>query len=119
VPGAGRQRFARRNRLCKKADFTRAFETGTRRIGRRVLLYVVQNGLPYSRMGCSVSRRFGQATVRNRVKRVFREAFRTGLEELPTGLDIVIIPRGRAREIALEAVRSEIAGLCRGGEGPG
>ncbi|HKD37416.1 MAG TPA: ribonuclease P protein component, partial [Pirellulales bacterium] len=53
-----------------------------------------ENGLPYSRIGLSVSARVGGAVVRNRWKRLLREAFRLRRMELPVGLDLVAIPRG-------------------------
>ncbi len=50
--------------------------------------------MPYPRLGLSVSRKFGHAVMRNRWKRLLREAFRICREELPQGIDLVVIPRG-------------------------
>jgi ribonuclease P protein component len=49
--------------------------------------------LPHSRIGLSVSRRFGSAVRRNKIRRLYREAFRLSKVELPVGLDLVIVPR--------------------------
>jgi len=54
----------------------------------------VENGLPYTRLGLSVSRkRVGRAARRNRVKRILREAFRLNKAAIPTGLDLVVVPK--------------------------
>ena len=51
------------------------------------------NGLGRSRLGVSVGRKFGRAVVRNRFKRMVREAFRTSREVRAAGLDIVVVAR--------------------------
>ena len=57
------------------------------------------NGLPHTRLGLSVSRRVGNAVLRNRWKRIIREAFRTQRDELPVGLDLVVRPRRGATPV--------------------
>jgi ribonuclease P protein component len=58
-----------------------------------VLIYACPNGLWYARLGVVVSRRLGNAVVRNRFKRRVREAFRTTQHDLPRDLDVICIPR--------------------------
>lgn len=59
-----------------------------------LIVYACENGLPYLRLGVSVSRKVGGATHRNRLRRLYREAFRLCRHEMPGGLDLVLIPRG-------------------------
>ena len=59
-----------------------------------------------------MSRKVGQATYRNRLRRLYREAFRLTRHEMPTGLDLVIIPRG-GDEPALEDLKRSLPHLVR------
>jgi len=56
-----------------------------------------RNDLGVTRLGLSVSKKVGNAVVRNRWKRAIREAFRNQRSELPTGLDLVARPRKGAK----------------------
>jgi ribonuclease P protein component len=51
------------------------------------------SGLPYTRVGIVVGKRFGLAVKRNRVKRVFRELARQHYRELIEGQDVLFFPR--------------------------
>lgn len=58
-----------------------------------VLIYAGLNGLRYTRLGVVVSRRLGNAVIRNRFKRRIREAFRAIQQDLPRDVDVICIPR--------------------------
>lgn len=60
-----------------------------------------------SRLGLIVTRKIGCAVVRNRVKRVCREAFRLAPGWLPLGCDLLVIARPGAEELSPEGVTRE------------
>lgn len=87
-------------RLSRSADFERAYRRGQSAGNRYLVLYVFpREPGDHPRLGVSVSRRLGGAVVRNRVKRLLREAFRTA-PELPTGRDYVAVARPDAADLA-------------------
>jgi ribonuclease P protein component len=85
--------LTREERLRRAADFRRVYDRRRSVSDALMIVYGCPNDLPHNRLGLSVSRKFGKATVRNRMRRLFREAFRLTKHDLPTGLDLILIPR--------------------------
>ena len=95
-------------------DFEHAFRRGSRARGALLLVIVVENGLPITRLGLSVGKVIWKRAVRrNRVRRIFREAFRLEQHQLPAGVDIVLVPAEKRLEPELEATRAELVALAR------
>jgi ribonuclease P protein component len=86
-------RLRKHEHLRRPADFQAVYDARASVSDAWLLLFAKPNGLPYARLGLSVSRKWGSAVVRNRIRRVFREAFRLSRVELPVGLDLILIPR--------------------------
>lgn len=89
----GPHALPREERLRRPADYERVYARRCTVRDEVLQASVCENDLPVSRVGLSVSRRWGKAVVRNRLRRLFREAFRLSKHELPKGLDFVLIPR--------------------------
>src|ERR671922_2055384 len=86
--------FRPHEHLRRPADFQRVYDRRRSASDGWLIVYACENGLPHLRLGLSVSRKNGKATHRNRLRRLYREAFRLTRHEMPTGLDLVLIPRG-------------------------
>ena len=63
-----------------------------------------------SRFGFSVSRRVGNAVVRNRLKRRLREMFRLHRHELAPARDFVVIAKPGAASLSYEDLVQELRG---------
>ena len=83
--------------MRKGIDFDRVHQRNTYAADDVLVVRGCENQLPYTRLGLSVSRRVGPAVVRNRWKRLIREAFRLSRQRLPDGLDLVVRPRRGAQ----------------------
>jgi ribonuclease P protein component len=88
-------RFRPHERINDPATFKRAFERRKSVSDAHLIVYGLENGLDFPRLGISASKRkIRKACDRNRVKRMVREAFRLSKAELPPGIDLIIVPRG-------------------------
>lgn len=98
--------------LRRGADFRRVYDRKCKAADGVLLIFVDRSPQTETRIGLSVSRKHGNAVVRNRLKRLLREAFRLSGERLPTGLDLVVIPLATDRA-SLPAYIESLTRLCR------
>jgi ribonuclease P protein component len=100
----------KRSRLSRSSDFQRIYRQGSSTASRFLVLYSfkrpLETGGEGPRLGLSVSKKLGGAVVRNRVKRLLREAFQGCAGHLAEEYDLVVI----ARPNLLELVARESAG---------
>jgi ribonuclease P protein component len=80
-------------RLTERSQYVAVYESGTTAVDSFLVVRLMSNGLDRSRLGYSVTKTVGKAVIRNRVKRLLREA--TRIIMLKPGYDIVFIARSR------------------------
>ncbi len=107
--------FPRSARLHKRADYARVFGRKCSAGDARLVVYVDANDLGITRLGLSISRRVGKAHIRNRMKRLVREAFRLTRYELPTGLDLLCVIKPHSKP-SLEEYRRSLQQLVAAGQ---
>jgi len=92
---SGKEVFVRKKTvsLTSNKNFKRAYTDGTSFSSNLAVIYIYPNNLDYNRTGYSVTRKLGKAVVRNKIKRLFREAYRYYIEHLIDGYDIIFVAR--------------------------
>ncbi len=91
--------FKRSERLLTGADFSVVFRRGRRFRSGRLEFIFLANDLDRSRLGLVISRKCGNAVLRNRFKRILRELFRLKKEKISRSVDIVIRALPAKKEI--------------------
>jgi ribonuclease P protein component len=94
----------RRYRLRDNERFQQVRKEGRSWAHPLLVVCVLPNGLDYSRFGFSVSKRVGKAVVRNRAKRLLREAARLRHEVILPGQDLVFVARSPIKQADLPEV---------------
>ncbi|MBK8179085.1 MAG: ribonuclease P protein component [Planctomycetes bacterium] len=99
-------------RVTHGSDFERAWKLGSRARGELLVVVANRNGLEGARVGLSVGKKIWKRAVdRNRVRRIFREAFRLTRHDLPGGHDYILVPAAPKLEPTLAATCRELARL--------
>lgn len=107
-------------RLKKRREFLAARE-GERRRGRLLLLEVHDRKAPDEapRVGFTVTKKVGNAPVRNRVRRRLREAVRlAGAAEMQPGHDYVVVGRREVLGAEFSALQAELTARIAGRRPP-
>jgi ribonuclease P protein component len=90
--------FPKSLRLTRRSDFLRVQGSGIKVSTEPLLALALQNSLGKTRVGITVSKKVGNAVIRNRIRRRLREIFRKEGRGFPGGLDLVLIATSRAKQ---------------------
>ena len=106
----------RRHRLAHSEEFQRVRRQGRSWSHSLLVLLALRNDLAYSRFGFVTSRRIGKAVVRNRARRLMREAARVRLGQVTSGWDIVLVARAPMAQADFWRVGEALDSLLRRAE---
>jgi len=109
--GEGDESFRREEHVRRRQDFQRIYESGRRRSGRFMTVFLLTNLRTVSRLGIAATRKLGDAVRRNRAKRLVRELFRRN--KVAALVDIVVIPKREMLDAEFGSLESEYRSLLR------
>jgi len=96
-------------RLTRRAEFLRAAAGKKAAVGGVVLQALMRDDQAPVRLGFTVTRKVGNAVVRNRTRRRLKEAVRLVLQDEPIfGVDLVLIGRNSTRGREFRELQADI-----------
>ncbi|MFM7202569.1 MAG: ribonuclease P protein component [Myxococcota bacterium] len=100
--------LSRDERVRKSGDFRRTLQRGRRYRSPHLTLIAFLKYYGKVRLGLTVSKKVGNAVIRNRVKRRLRELVRLQRHQLSRPWDLVIIAQPGAGDLSSQALWSEL-----------
>lgn len=94
--------------LKRKSDFNRLYRKGKNTAGGYIAVYAMPNRCGFNRLGLTVGKTVGKATVRSRTKRLLRECYRYYEDKLPSGWDFILVARSRAAGKTLAQLEKDL-----------
>ncbi|MGN1401142.1 MAG: ribonuclease P protein component [Bacillus sp. (in: firmicutes)] len=103
-------------RIKKNEDFQEVFKNGKSFANRQFVVYILdRKDQDYYRVGLSVSKKLGNAVVRNQIKRYIRQSLLELQDDIHKQKDYVIIARMPASSLGLKEVKSSLVHVLKRG----
>lgn len=113
--GSGLQKT---DKLLKRSEFVALSRKGRSISDRYFIVAFRSNDLDKSRLGITVTKKTGNAVVRNRIKRVVREFYRLNRQRINGRWDINVIAKKAAADVSTARAHEALRALVdRMGEG--
>ncbi|CAM3631263.1 ribonuclease P protein component [Marinicrinis lubricantis] len=101
-------------RLAKREHFHIVFKYGKSVVNHQfVLYYRSSRHIEHFRLGVSVSKKIGNAVVRNRIRRKMKEIVRLHKDEVARGYDLIMIARKPVTEMDYHQMEKSILHILR------
>src|SRR5438445_7344334 len=110
--------FPKSCRLRKRLEYLALSQRATVFKGDVLSIYWQRTKLPITRLGITVTKKYGNAVERNRFKRLVKESFRLCRHLIPTGIDCCVRPKGTVKAgssqkpLSFAEVDNDFAAFC-------
>jgi ribonuclease P protein component len=97
--------------LKRNYEFARVYRKGKYLPGRHVVLHFLKKPSGMNRLGVTVGKGVRTSVLRNRLKRLLRESFRTVEMRLVPGYDLILVAKAGTGAPAYREMERDVKGL--------
>ena len=94
--------------LKENRVFRQLYAKGKSDVYPLFILYFKRNNREFNTLGITVSKKTGNAVLRNRAKRVIKEAYRLSEHKIKSGYHFVFVARGKTPFVPMNAVKKQM-----------
>ncbi len=96
-----------------KRDFSKVYSKGRSFANREMVLYVLEDENLSGKVGFAAGKKLGCAVIRNRVKRLLREAYRLNQHNINPNCAIILVGRKNLVEAKCDIAIKSFREICR------
>lgn len=100
----------------KEEDFNNIIKKGKLNKNKYLVIYNIENNLPYDRFGVSVPKKLGNAVFRNKYKRKLRSIIDIYRKDCNNSKDYIIILRSKGKDLEFNELKESLITLLKQGE---
>jgi len=106
--------WTQEQRIRKRRHFLLIQESGVRIKSLDFLFFVLPSNDDKCRFGLTVSKKVGNAVVRNRIKRLLREAIRSNYHAIDGAFEVVVVAKRSARNMDFKRCSTQVSDFLEG-----
>ena len=109
----GKRTLKKKEILSKRSDFRNTFLLGKKIENKNLKICFYKNNFQINRIAIIVSKKLGNAVIRNKIKRRIKEIYRNNKNKFEGFYDIIFIPVGNWRELGFKDIERIIYRLIK------
>lgn len=103
-----------RNKILRgKREFNTVHSKGRSFANREIVLYVLEDETLNGKVGFAAGKKLGCAVIRNRVKRILREAYRLNQHKVKPNCAIILVGRKNLVDAKSDVAIKSFGDICR------
>ena len=99
--------------IRNKFEFNRVYSKGRSYVNQMMIIHLINSDNVKGKVGFAVGKKIGNAVVRNRIKRLMREAYRISQHSINPNVSMILIARKPLIEAKSYLVQKALMNLCK------